>query len=149
MAWKDNSLSYPSGTRIAYEAARDRIVDNETSRGWTDIIKSTNNYSIVGMDITKVQSAIDAIERYTNAIMECAVMFNEKANMNQSIKSEEIQRAVYEYIGRVERRCYEMCNTFSNFISDINNASNAWKTVEQIYSSQIDLDTSADVNWRH
>ena len=92
---------------------------------------NVNEYSVVGMDVTKVQAAIDAIDTYIKKLNDKAMELNESANVGVMIKSETIQDNVRFYIESVERCCAGLCSSLEMFKEKLLGAQEAWEEYEQ------------------
>lgn len=102
-----------------------------------------NSYSIVGMDITKVEGAISSIDDYVSRIENKAREINEKADMNVAFKSDVVQTSVRAYVEKVEEYCVNLCSQLLNFRDRLKMAKEAWELHMQEFSENISSSTNS------
>lgn len=113
------------------------FVERRSEQRKNEDILVTNSYSIVGMDVTKVEGAINSINDYIKRVESKAREINEKADMNIAFKSDVVQASVKAYIEKVEEYCVNLCSQLTNFRDRLGLARDAWELHMQEFSDNI------------
>lgn len=100
------------------------------------------NYSIVGMDASKVGSTVQAIEEYVQRIRNKVEQINESADMNVALKSDVIQASVKNYIEKVELYCSSLCYQLITFRDRLEGANEAWQSMAERLAGVVSKDAS-------
>lgn len=122
-----NATSYASTQIAAREGSRSKATNSNV---WS-------TYSIVGMDVTKVNSVRDEIDRYVTEIEDHVNKIDPTANANVGFKSDEVQAAVRQYIDKVKTYCINLCSQLRAFSDKLEDAKNAWEKATSNMSSAI------------
>lgn len=107
-----------------------------------EFYKIDYNYSIVGIDATKVWPTRQKINEYVKRLEEKVKSINESADMNKVVKSEEIQLAVKNYISKVEEYCANLCSMLKIFDYKLYDVQEIWKNTASSFAANITDDTN-------
>ena len=116
---------------------------NNLARGFSNITGLNLSYSIVGMDMTKVGAAREAISNYVAGIESHLNNIDALADANKAYKSEEVQAAVKSYIEKVKEYCINLCSQLRAFSDKLADASAAWERATSNMASTVQSNTGS------
>ena len=108
-SFSDSQISDREGTREA----------SNVRHGW---FGNGRAYSVVGIDANRIDGMRSAIRDYVQAIEGHLDGIEPLANANNAYKSEEVQRAVQEYVQKVKDYCKNLTSqllAFSDKLGDV------------------------------
>lgn len=133
MAWETQSAtsdfdakSYTNNQVAGREGQRSGAAGGYNGGGWFGI--GRQEYSIVGMDITKVDATRAAIADYVAGIENHVNGIDALADANNAYKSEEVQTAVRSYVEKVKEYCINLCSQLRAFSDKLADAKAAWES---------------------
>lgn len=103
----------------------------------TGLFGNTGGYSIIGMDITKVDATRAAISDYVTAIENHVSGIDALANANSAYKSDDVQAAVKSYVEKVKEYCINLCSQLRAFSDKLADAKEAWESGTANISSTV------------
>lgn len=143
MAWETQNVtsdfdarSYTNNQIAGREGARSGAIGSANTGGVGNLLNfangsawgNTGGYSIVGMDITKVDATRAAISDYVAAIENHVNGIDALADANNAYKSEEVQSAVRSYVEKVKEYCINLCSQLRAFSDKLADAKAAWES---------------------
>lgn len=100
-------------------------------------------YSIVGMDITKVDSTRAAISDYVTAIENHVSGIDALANANSAYRSDDVQAAVKSYVEKVKEYCINLCSQLRAFSDKLADAKSVWESGTANIASTVSSSTGS------
>ena len=147
MAWETetttsnfNAGSYTTNQIAAREGLRSGATGSYNA-GWMGI--GAQEYSIVGMDITKVGATRAAISDYVAKIENHLNSIDALADASNAYRSEEVQAAVKSYIEKVKEYCINLCSQLRAFSDKLQDASAAWESGTANIASTVQSNTGS------
>lgn len=98
---------------------------------------SASQYSVVGIDATKIDGMRSAIRDYVQAIESHLDGIEPLANANNAYKSDEVQKAVQEYVQKVKDYCKNLTSQLLAFSDKLGDVKNSWEKATSEMSSAI------------
>ena len=148
MAWETetttsifNAVSYTTNQIAAREGLRSGATGSYNAGGWFGI--GAQEYSIVGMDITKVGATRAAISDYVAKIENHLNSIDALADASNAYRSEEVQAAVKSYIEKVKEYCINLCSQLRAFSDKLQDASAAWESGTANIASTVQSNTGS------
>lgn len=148
MAWETetttsnfNAGSYTTNQIAAREGLRSGATGSYNAGGWFGI--GAQEYSIVGMDITKVGATRAAISDYVAKIENHLNSIDALADASNAYRSEEVQAAVKSYIEKVKEYCINLCSQLRAFSDKLQDASAAWESGTANIASTVQSNTGS------
>lgn len=142
MAWDSQSVtsqfdagSYTTNQIAGREGSRSAANGGYNGGGLFGI--GAQEYSIVGMDITKVDTARASINDYVVAIENHVNGIDALANASSAYKSDEVQSAVQSYVEKVKAYCINLCSQLRAFSDKLADAKEAWESGTANISSTV------------
>lgn len=133
MAWETQSVtsdfdakSYTNNQIAGREGVRGQAAGSYNGGGLFGWGKQ--EYSIVGMDITKVDATRSAIADYVAAIENHVNGIDALADANGAYKSDEVQSAVKAYVEKVKEYCINLCSQLRAFSDKLADAKAVWES---------------------
>ena len=99
-------------------------------------------YKIVGMDVTKVGPAIEALNTYVTNIEKYVEGLEATATSSQAFKSEVVTAAVKKYIEKVETYCINLCSQLRAFGDKLKDAQAQWEESMRSFADSINTSES-------
>lgn len=121
-----DAKSYATNQIAGREGVRSGAAGSYDGGGWFGI--GRQEYSIVGMDVTKVDSARAAISDYVAAIENHVSGIDALANANGAYKSDDVQAAVKTYVEKVKEYCVNLCSQMRAFSDKLADAKAIWES---------------------
>lgn len=121
MDYTTNQISQREGSRVAVGGRVSGVV----SDGFMGF--GRQEYSVVGMNATKIPAVRESIRSYVNAITTHLDKIEPLANANNAFRSEEVQKAISDYIVKVKEYCINLTSqllAFSDKLADVQEAYN-------------------------
>ena len=138
MAWTTGV----SNVSVVAGAAATNLIDNRAGAREGASTTSDNMYSIVGMNITKVDSVVRSIDMYCNRIKEKLDAVDAKAQADNAFKGDLVQQAVKNYIEKVKLYSTNLTSQLKAFQDEILDAKDQWEASVKSFASTIDTTTS-------
>ncbi len=150
MAWETETTtsSFNAGSYTTNQiAAREGLRSGATGSynggvTWLGGI-GAQEYSIVGMDITKVGATRAAISDYVAKIENHLNSIDALADASNAYRSEEVQAAVKSYIEKVKEYCINLCSQLRAFSDKLQDASAAWESGTANIASTVQSNTGS------
>lgn len=121
-----NAESYTTNQMAGRDGTRSLAANaNSNGRSQPPVYRP---YSIVGMDVTKVGPARDAIDQYVSRIESHLDGIQARAEADRAFKSEEVQAAVETYINKVKEYCINLCSQLRAFADKLSDAQKSWES---------------------
>ena len=123
-SFSDSQISNREGTREA----------SNVGGGW---FGNGRAYSVVGIDANRIDGMRSAIRDYVQAIEGHLDGIEPLANANNAYKSEEVQRAVQEYVQKVKDYCKNLTSQLLAFSDKLGDVKSSWERATSEMSSTI------------
>lgn len=123
-SFSDSQISDREGTREA----------SNVGGGW---FGNGRAYSVVGIDANRIDGMRSAIRDYVQAIEGHLDGIEPLANANNAYKSEEVQRAVQEYVQKVKDYCKNLTSQLLAFSDKLGDVKSSWERATSEMSSTI------------
>lgn len=86
-----------------------------------------STYSVVGINVNEVDNMREAIRVYVQAIKDHLNGIEPLATADNAFKSEEVQKAVQDYITKVKEYCMNLVSQLLAFSDKLADVKNAWQ----------------------
>ena len=87
----------------------------------------SREYSVVGINVDGIQSMKNAISEYVKAIEDHLNGIEPLADASNAYRSEEIQKAVQEYIEKEKQYCINLTSQLLGFSDKLSDVKNSWE----------------------
>lgn len=121
-----DARSYTNNQIAGREAQRGQAAGSYDGGGFLGI--GRQEYTIVGMDITKVDATRSAISDYVNAIENHVSGIDALADASGAYKSDDVQAAVKSYVEKVKEYCINLCSQLRAFSDKLADAKAVWES---------------------
>lgn len=138
MAWTTGV----SGVTITAATATTGQIDGRSGAREGASLASDNTYSIVGMNMRKVDAVVKSIDMYCERIKLKLEAVDANAKADDAFKGDLVQQAVKNYIEKVKLYSTNLTSQLKAFQDEILDAKAQWQASLSSFASNIDTNTS-------
>ena len=138
MAWSAGI----SNVTVAAGAATNGLIEGRSIGREGASLASDNSYSIVGMNMRKVDEVVREIDVYCEAIKMKLEAVDANAKADDAFKGDLVQQAVKSYIEKVKLYSTNLTSQLKAFQDEILDAKAQWQASISSFASSVDTATS-------